>query len=133
MTFRRCYGSEFISRDLDLWAYCSPPEHSRFKKGKSGNPKGRPKKPDDIFTVLNRALNRKVTVQGQERKVPMRKALIRKLRELALSGDRRALDLQRRILAEANGGEVDRYDPEETRQKVLRAFENMGVKVNYNE
>ena len=21
MTFRRCYGSEFISRDMDLWAY----------------------------------------------------------------------------------------------------------------
>ena len=23
--------------------YCNPPQHSRFQKGKSGNPSGRPK------------------------------------------------------------------------------------------
>jgi len=113
--------------------YCSPPEHSRFRKGKSGNPKGRPKKSEDIYTVLNRALSRKVTVQGVDRKIPMREALILKLRELALSGDRRALELQRRILAEAGGGETVRYDPEETKRKVLTAFQNMSVKVNDND
>ena len=113
--------------------YCSPPEHSRFKKGKSGNPCGRPKKPEDIYTVLNRALSRKVTVQGVERKIPMCEALIRKLRDLALSGDRRALGLQRRILEEAGGNDVVRYDPAETKRKILRAFENMGVEVTYDE
>ena len=113
--------------------YCSPPEHSRFKKGKSGNPRGRPKKPEDIYTVLNRALSRKMTVQGVERKIPMREALIRKLRDLALSGDRRALDLQRRILEEAGASRVDRNDLEEIRYSVLRAFENMGVEVTYDE
>ena len=113
--------------------YCNPPEHSRFKKGKSGNPRGRPKKPEDIYTVLNRALNRKVTVQGVERKIPMREALIRKLRDLALSGDRRALGLQRRILEEAGASRADRDDLEEFRYSVLRAFEKMGVEVTYDE
>jgi hypothetical protein len=37
---------------------------------------------------------------------------IRRLRELALAGDRRALDLQRRILAESAKADEDRFDPE---------------------
>ena len=63
----------------------------------------------------------------------MREALIRKLRELALSGDRRALELQRRIVAEAGAGGEGHNDPEAIRQRVLRAFENMGAKVIRNE
>ena len=32
--------------------YCRPPEHSRFKKGKSGNPRGRPKAPHNLKSEL---------------------------------------------------------------------------------
>ena len=110
--------------------YCSPPKHSHIKKGSSGNPNGRPRKQEDLYSVLARALNRKVAIKGHDERVHMRDALIHKLRELALAGDRRALDLQRQILAEAGGGEGDRYDPEETKRTVLKAFEHMGVKVN---
>jgi len=70
--------------------YMNPPEHTRFKKGKSGNPKGRPKKQEDIFTLLQRVLKRKVRPKGSDRQIHISEALIRKLRELALSGDRRA-------------------------------------------
>ena len=109
---------------------CSPSVHSRFKKGKSGNPNGRPKRQDAIYTVLQRALNRQGKVQGLGQRVQMREALIRKLRELPLSGDRRALALQRCILDEAGGGDAHRYDPEETRQKVLDGFRKMGAKIS---
>lgn len=113
--------------------YMSPPEHTRFQKGKSGNPRGRPKKKDDIYTLLQRVLKRKVRLKGEDRQMPIREALIRKLRDLALSGDPRAISLQRRILDEAGGGERERDDPEEIRRRVLRGFEAMGVKVNYND
>jgi len=79
---------------------CPPAKH-RFKKGQSGNRKGRPKKKHDIYTLLQRVLKRKVRMKGAERQMQISEALIRKLRELALSGDRRAIDLQRRILEEA--------------------------------
>ncbi len=59
----------------------------------------------------------------------IREALIRKLRELALSGDRRAMDLQRRILEEAGAAQPEVRTPEETKQRVLEAFRRMGVKV----
>lgn len=109
--------------------YMSPPEHTRFIKGKSGNPKGRPKKQDDIYTLLQRVLKRKVRPKGADRQMQIREALIRKLRELALSGDRRAMDLQRRILEEAGAAQPEVRTPEETKQRVLEAFRQMGVKV----
>jgi hypothetical protein len=113
--------------------FMCPPVGNRFKEGQSGNPKGRPKKQGDIYTLLQRVLKRKVRLKGAERQMPIGEALIRKLRDLALSGDRRALDLQRRILDEAGVNQTDCYDPEEIKMKVLKAFENMGVKVNYAE
>ena len=79
----------------------NPPEHTRFKKGKSGNPRGRPRKPKDLNTVLQQVLNRKVRIRDEERKIPIRDALIWKLRELALHGDKQPLLLQRRVVEEA--------------------------------
>lgn len=75
--------------------YMSPPEHSRFKKGHSGNPKGRLKKPDDIYLHLKRVQKRQCKPKGVDRQMPISESLTPKLRELALSGDRRKLALQR--------------------------------------
>ncbi|MFO8126532.1 DUF5681 domain-containing protein [Yoonia sp.] len=109
--------------------YMSPPEHTQFKKGKSGNPKGRPKKKDDLYTLLQRVLKRKVRVSGAGQQMQVREALIRKLRELALSGDRRAIVLQRRILDEAGVNQAERIDPEEKKRRVLDLLRRMGVTI----
>ena len=36
--------------------YGNPPQHTRFKKGQSGNPRGRPKGTLNLATVLARTL-----------------------------------------------------------------------------
>jgi len=73
----------------------NPPEHSRFKKGQSGNPKGRPRKvrtepiggsPFDI--VFDRTLS--VRSGGEEREVDVEEALLHKTLQDALSGSRPA-------------------------------------------
>ena len=51
---------------------------------------------EDLDTVLHRVLNRKVRVKDDDQTMPIRDALMRKLRELALQGDKQALALQRR-------------------------------------
>lgn len=107
--------------------YANPPAKHRFKKGKSGNPRGRPRKQDDLWSHMNRVLSRKVKLQGSDDQIPIREALIRRLRELALAGDRRALELQRRILAEAGAADVDRFDPEEEKRKVVEALRRIAA------
>ena len=109
--------------------YMNPPEHTRFKKGKSGNPRGRPRKRDDLNTILQRVLNRKVRIKDDERKMPIRDALIWTLRGLALQGDKQALSLQRRIIEQAGLAQTDAYDPEERKERILKGFEKMGIKV----
>jgi hypothetical protein len=106
--------------------YSSPPEHSRFKKGKSGNPRGRPRKREDLNTVLQRVLNRKVRVKDNDRQLPIRDALIWKLRELALQGDKQALALHKRILLEAGYGEPESKEPTDARAKMRDILERMG-------
>ena len=113
--------------------YMNPPEHTRFKKGKSGNPRGRPKKREDLNTVLQRGLNRKIRVKDNDQKLPIRDALICKLRELALQGDKQALALQRRIIDEADIGPSAEEMLREKRVRILKAFERMGVEVKWSE
>ena len=116
--------------DTPKTGFMNPPEHTRFKKGKSGNPQGRPRKPKDLNTLLQKVLNRKLRIKDDERKIPIRDALIWKLRELALQGDKQAMTLQRRIIEQAGLTRTDVDDPEATREKILKAFENMGVKID---
>ena len=74
--------------------YRKPPTHSRFKKGKSGNPKGRPKGSRNFSTDVKATLEEsiRVTSHGKAKTVSTQLAALLRLREKALSGDARALD-----------------------------------------
>ena len=49
--------------------YGNPPIESRFQKGKSGNPKGRPPKSLDKRAIVQRVLTEKQRLNNQARKV----------------------------------------------------------------
>jgi len=119
-------------RDTPTAGFMKPPKHTQFQKGKSGNPRGRPRKRDDLNTVLERVLKRKVRIRDEERKIPIRDALIWKLRELALQGDKQALALQRRIIEQAGLAQTDADDLDSLKMEGLKALENMGVTVNWS-
>jgi len=72
--------------------YGKPPETSRFQKGQSGNPSGRPKGSRNTALAIHRALNRTVqaTVDGKRRNVPLSEAVAMTLSQRALAGDQRA-------------------------------------------
>ena len=75
--------------------YCNPPAYARFKKGKSGNPQGRPKGTLNMATVLERALREKVVINegGRRKTVTKLEAAIKQLTNKAASGELKALQL----------------------------------------
>ena len=117
-----------MSDDLPpLTGYKNPPTKHQFAKGQSGNPKGRPKKPVDINATLQKVLNRKFKVAGGSQYMPVHEALIRKLRDLALDGDKRALALQRQILEEAPAHQPEPARPVEIGPKVEAMAARLGL------
>ena len=48
-------------RDYQV-GYGKPPRHTRFKRGQSGNPRGRPREAKNLPTLLTEALNERVIV-----------------------------------------------------------------------
>jgi hypothetical protein len=74
--------------------YGRPPVGHRFKKGQSGNPKGRPKGARGLKSEIAEVLNETFPVAGSRRRVTTRKAVLLKQREKAIkSGDARAASL----------------------------------------
>ena len=74
--------------------YGKPPVHSRFKRGQSGNPRGRPKAAHSLRTFVSDILLEKVPIRanGQDRKITRLEALLLKQVELAGKGNPRALE-----------------------------------------
>ena len=72
--------------------YCKPPKEHCFQKGKSGNPKGRPKGSRNFDTILARELERPVTVtdNGVRRRRMKSEVMIRVVVDKALKGDLKA-------------------------------------------
>lgn len=99
--------------------YRKPPETSRFKKGRSGNPKGRPKGSLNLATDLTAELGERITVRedGKPRRVSKQRALIKSLLAKALQGDVRAasalLALRVRESGEALEGQSQEVDDRE--------------------
>jgi hypothetical protein len=69
-----------------------PPEHTRFKKGESGNQKGRPKGTKNLKTDLHEELNEWITIKEGERtkKISKQRAFLKTVLSKAMKGDGRA-------------------------------------------
>lgn len=73
--------------------YRKPPVHTRFKKGQSGNPKGRRKGTQNLATDLAEELGERIRVREGDREFPVskRRAVIKTLVSRALKSDPRAI------------------------------------------
>jgi hypothetical protein len=86
--------------------YGKPPNHTRFRKGVSGNPKGRPKGTRNLATVLERTLQERVVINenGIRKTVTKLEAAIKQLVNKAAGGD---LFAMRQLTALAGSEEIE--------------------------
>lgn len=73
--------------------YRKPPKDSQFKKGQSGNPKGRAKYTRNLKTDLTKLLGKKIPVREGDRKfkVSGQEGMLMSLMAKCLKGDTRAI------------------------------------------
>ena len=107
--------------------YAKPPRESQFKKGRSGNPKGRPRGSLNIATVLARALRKQVIVKdgGRRRKITKLEAAVTQIVNKAASGEpgsiRFLIGLTQVVEAEVQAHDTPTELPEDDR-KVMEGF-----------
>jgi hypothetical protein len=75
--------------------YGRPPESTRFQPGRSGNPKGRPRKQKTTGTLLQQALSRRVKIRenGRTKSISTEEIALRQLTNKAIKGDLKATKL----------------------------------------
>jgi hypothetical protein len=115
------------NRDSDYQVgYGRPPQHTRFKRGESGNPTGRPKGSKNLTTLFEKELKQRVVVteSGRRRSITKQEAMVKHLVNKAVSGDRPLMQLlldeirlvEARAASSPSGTNLDEADREVMRQ-----------------
>ena len=112
-----------------------PPKSTQFKPGKSGNPRGRPKKIKNTYEILKNELDQEVILKegGKTIVLSKKQALLRHLVNKAVKGDTRAMffvfgqiiaveatedekTTMRLVFAEEDSKIIDRYMARKTKE-----------------
>lgn len=90
-------------RDYDI-GYGKPPKTTQFKRGQSGNPKGKKKGARTLNTIAREVLTEQVKVRrpdGKVRSLPRIEVVLQKIIEAALKGSPKALEQLLKLYASA--------------------------------
>jgi hypothetical protein len=92
--------------------YRRPPKHTQFKKGISGNPRGRPKGTNSVLALLEKALHRRVTITvgSRPKSVSAISAILLQLTSRALRGEHQALKIVLQLSQAAESARKTRQD-----------------------
>ena len=101
-------GTSDTSSDV---GYGKPPKATRFRKGRSGNPKGRQRGDENLLSVFKRMVTKRIKIRegDKSRTITMADAIILQNYKAALQRDQIAMSNIIR-LAEESGELIDRTD-----------------------
>ena len=106
--------------------YGKPPLHTRFQKGRSGNPNGRPRGRKNMSTLLSDALNGSVVVveNGRRKRITKREAIVTQLVNRSAAADLKAtqivLAMLRDVESQADSSAVPAVFTEADQQIIRR-------------
>jgi hypothetical protein len=110
-----------------------PPEHTRFRPGQSGNPRGRPTGSKNYRTIVGEVMNRKMRVKenGKLRNLSRGKIIITQLANEAMKGKPRQSEILLRLWQDyetAKSGETTGTLSPEQRDSLVKELKRMGRK-----
>ena len=79
------------SSESETVGYKQPPRETQFKPGKSGNPRGRPKRKVNMSESLNRVLDDKIVVTGLGKGKTGLEAFVQSIVDRVLQGDSKGI------------------------------------------
>jgi hypothetical protein len=102
--------------------YCSPPVHSQFKPGQSGNPSGRAKGSQNLKTLFNKVLDEEISLRdgADVKKITKAEAVVRGVVVGALKGDPRNVAILFRLAEQAGQFQDASSDITEIRRVIVR-------------
>jgi hypothetical protein len=109
--------------------YGKPPRHTRFQKGRSGNPAGRPRGKKNLATLLSGALDQKIIVveNGRRKKISKREAIVTQLVNKSASADLKAtqilLAMLRDVETRADSGCADIESLTEADRQIIQRIQ----------
>lgn len=127
MSGENASGTPRGSGDYEV-GYGRPPAHTRFRKGQSGNPKGRPRGTKNLKTDLMEELGERILVREGERaqRVSKQRAVVKTLMNRTLKGDPRAasllLSMMMRLIDTGEAGSDIEAPLEEDELDILDTF-----------
>ena len=120
--------------DDDKIGYANPPRSTRWKKGQSGNPKGRPKTKSELMMDAARILTQPVDARGPDgRTVRLEaiEAIYLALCRKGLKGHKPSLLEAIRIMMDVGPAVQAKEDEQKNkRQEILERLERMGVPIS---
>jgi len=118
------------SADYEV-GYGRPPKQHQFKKGQSGNRKGRPKNQKQFLALLAEALNDTVAVQegGQRKHIRKMDAAAKQVANRAASGDYRAIKLLVELSKLPEWKETTYQQVESPRERLMARMEELSKRM----
>jgi Family of unknown function (DUF5681) len=110
--------------------YGKPPVHSRFRKGQSGNPKGRAKGSRNFSTIFSEAMMKPVVIteNGQRKKISKLATAMTQLANDAARGDKKSIQLAFAMLQALETAAQGQENHDENRDKVKVVFSGVLAK-----
>jgi hypothetical protein len=108
--------------------YGKPPKATRFRKGRSGNPKGRQSGDENLLSVFKRMVTKRIKIREGDkwRTITMADAIIRRNCNAALQRDQMAMSNIMR-LAEESGELIDRTNVKQVGRPALLPIKSKSI------